>query len=168
MNLSLGVMAILIAVSDSTPSLLINASLIIMLAALTDRFDGKVARLLGATSELGKELDSLSDLISFGVAPIIISWKLSFVGFGIYGYIPAIIFPITGAYRLARFNINTFENVFIGVPITIAGALLSIVNLYNCSSMLHGSYADINSYVTYIISIALAFLMVSKFKVKKR
>jgi len=64
-NLSLGVVAILFSVSDTDEiNMLVYASLLIMIAALTDRFDGKIARMLDASSELGKELDSLSDLIS--------------------------------------------------------------------------------------------------------
>jgi CDP-diacylglycerol--serine O-phosphatidyltransferase len=72
--MSMGILSIMLAVNDSsTSNLLIPASLLVLTAALTDRFDGKVARMLQAQSEIGKELDSLSDLISFGVAPIIIT-----------------------------------------------------------------------------------------------
>jgi CDP-diacylglycerol--serine O-phosphatidyltransferase len=139
-----------------------------MVAALTDRFDGKVARMLDSTSELGKELDSLSDLISFGVAPIIIAWKLSFFNFGILGYLLAVIFPIAGAYRLARYNVTTFSNVFCGVPITIAGAFLSIVNLYNSFSIIRHNYSNVNAIVCAIIVILLSYLMVSNIQIRKR
>lgn len=163
-NLSLGIIALLFAIKDE----LIQASLLVMVAALTDRFDGKVARMLDSTSELGKELDSLSDLISFGVAPIIIAWKISFLHFGIFGYLLAVIFPIAGAYRLARFNVTTFNNVFCGVPITIAGAFLSIVNLYNCFAIVRSKYNSINSVICAIIIVLLSYLMVSKIQIKKR
>lgn len=163
-NLSLGIIALLFAIKDD----LIQASLLVMVAALTDRFDGKVARLLDSTSELGKELDSLSDLISFGVAPIIIAWNISFYNFGIIGYLLTVLFPIAGAYRLARYNITTFNNVFCGVPITIAGAFLSIVNLYNSFSKMRGSYSIVNTIVCSIIIILLSYLMISKVQIKKR
>lgn len=139
-----------------------------MVAALTDRFDGKVARMLDSTSELGKELDSLSDLVSFGVAPIIIAWKMSFIHLGIIGYLLAVLFPIAGAYRLARYNVTTFNNVFCGVPITIAGAFLSIVNLYNYYAKIRGDYGNINSIICGIIVVLLSYLMVSKIQIKKR
>ncbi|MCX7922734.1 MAG: CDP-diacylglycerol--serine O-phosphatidyltransferase [Clostridia bacterium] len=162
-NLSLGVIAILFAFNDD----LIPASLLVMLAALTDRFDGKVARMLDATSELGKELDSLSDLISFGVAPIIIAWKISFIPLGVPGYLLTILFPIAGAYRLARFNVSSFDNVFRGIPITIAGAFLSINNLYNSFAVLNGKYTPIHSSVTAALVILLSYLMVSNIRIKK-
>lgn len=163
-NLSLGIIALLLAIKND----MIQASLLVMVAALTDRFDGKVARMLDSTSELGKELDSLSDLISFGVAPIIIAWKISFMDLTVIGYLIAVLFPIAGAYRLARYNVSTFNNVFSGVPITIAGAFLSIVNLYNSYSIEHHNYGNANTIVTAIIIVLLSYLMVSKIQIKKR
>lgn len=163
-NLSLGIISLLFAIKNE----LIQASLLVMVAALTDRFDGKVARMLDSTSELGKELDSLSDLISFGVAPIIIAWKLSFFHIGIIGYILAVIFPIAGAYRLARYNVTTFNNVYSGIPITIAGAFLAIVNLYNYFERMKHNYSIVNTVITGIIIVLLSYLMVSKIQFKKR
>lgn len=172
-NLSLGVMAILFAVNDrggaesGNVGLLIPASLLVIIAALTDRFDGKVARMFNATSELGKELDSLSDLISFGVAPIIIAWKICFTQFGIIGYIVTLIFPMAGAYRLARYNITKFNNVYSGIPITIAGAFLTVVSLYNAFSILRGGFTQMHTYVTAVLILLLSYLMVSKISFKK-
>lgn len=163
-NLSLGIISLLFAIKNE----LIQASLLVMVAALTDRFDGKVARMLDSTSELGKELDSLSDLISFGVAPIIIAWKLSFFHIGIIGYLLAVIFPIAGAYRLARYNVTTFNNVYSGIPITIAGAFLAIVNLYNYFERMKHNYSIVNTVITGIIIVLLSYLMVSKIQFKKR
>ncbi|MCX7749112.1 MAG: CDP-diacylglycerol--serine O-phosphatidyltransferase [Clostridia bacterium] len=168
-NLSLGVLAILFAVSNnSSQSLLINACFLVMVAALTDRFDGKVARMLDATSDFGKELDSLSDLVSFGIAPIVIAWKVTLFDMQILGYIIAIIFPLAGAFRLARYNITSFNNVFSGVPITVAGAFLSIISLYNCFAKIDNKYTNFHSYITAGVIILLSFLMVSKIKIKKR
>lgn len=167
-NMSLGVVAILFAVNESKGSgTLISASLFIIIAALTDRFDGKVARMLNASSDLGKELDSLSDLISFGVAPIIIAWKISFVDMGISGYIISLIFPLAGAYRLARYNITSFNNVFKGIPITVAGAFLTLNNIYNSFAMINNKYTELNTSVTILLVILLSGLMVSKLKIKK-
>jgi CDP-diacylglycerol--serine O-phosphatidyltransferase len=171
-NLCLGVMAIIFAVTDTgaevgNVGLLIPASLLVIVAALTDRFDGKVARMFNATSELGKELDSLSDLISFGVAPIIIAWKMCLTQLGILGYIVTLIFPMAGAYRLARYNITEFDNVYRGIPITIAGALLTVVSLYNGFSIMKGNLTSLHTYVTAILIILLSYLMVSKICFKK-
>lgn len=169
-NLSLGVIAILLscqAQKHNYLNLLINASLLIMLAAATDRFDGKAARHFDVVSELGKQLDSLSDLISFGVAPIIISWKISFVQWGILGYILPIVFPIAGAYRLARYNVTPFNNVFQGMPITIAGLFLTIVNMYNAFSLLTKKTVVFSPSFMLVLVIVLSYLMISKFSIKK-
>lgn len=166
--MSLGVVAILLTVEgDRDSNTLLPASLLIMIAALTDRFDGKIARMFNTTSELGKELDSLSDLISFGVAPVIIAWKISFLSLGTSGYLISIIFPIAGAYRLARYNTTKFDNTFTGMPITIAGAFLTIDNIYNCFSKVNGKYTDIHSIITAMLVILLSYLMVSKIRIKK-
>jgi CDP-diacylglycerol---serine O-phosphatidyltransferase len=165
-NLSLGVLAILLAVSSDQYShkhYIFYASLLVMLAALTDRLDGKVARMLDATSDLGKELDSLSDLISFGLAPVIIAWKICLFKLGIVGYLVCLIFPIGGAYRLARYNITKFDNVFSGLPITIAGAFLTINNMWIIYTKLKAPHIII----TPLLIILLSFLMVSKIKLRK-
>lgn len=133
-NMSLGVIAILLSVNSAyknDTNLIFIASLLVLVAALTDRFDGKVARILDAESDLGKELDSLADLISFGVAPIIIAWKISFISLGAPGYFIALLFLMAGTYRLVRFNITTFDKYYRGIPITLAGAFLTIDSLYN-------------------------------------
>lgn len=169
-NLSLGVVAILLSCQvqkNNSINLLINASLLIMLAAVTDRFDGKAARHFDVVSELGKQLDSLSDLISFGVAPIIIAWKISFIQWGVLGYILPIVFPIAGAYRLARYNVTPFNNVFQGIPITIAGLFLTIVNLYNAFSLLTRKTVVFSPTFMLVFVIVLSYLMVSKFSIKK-
>lgn len=168
-NLSLGVTAILFAMNDDTKvNYMIPASLLIMVAALTDRFDGKVARMFDASSELGKQLDSLSDLISFGVAPVIIAYKLSLsIHFGIFGYFIALVFPMAGAFRLARYNITEFNKVYCGLPITLAGAFLTIDNLYNSFVLLKGKLLMVHSIISTVLILLLSFLMVSKIKLKK-
>jgi CDP-diacylglycerol---serine O-phosphatidyltransferase len=168
-NMSLGVIAILLAVNSINDiSLLFTASLLVIVAALTDRLDGKVARMLGKTSELGKELDSLADLISFGVAPVIIAWRISFMHFGIAGYILTLIFPMAGAYRLARYNVTTFDNFFRGMPITIAGAFLAIDNLINWYAYINGKITFTHSLITSVLVVLLSYLMICKLKIKKR
>lgn len=169
-NMSLGVIAILLSVNSSSTgdvNMIFIAALLVLIAALTDRFDGKVARMLDATSELGKELDSLADLISFGVAPIIIAWKISFISLGVPGYLISLIFPMAGAYRLARFNTTTFDKYFRGIPITIAGAFLTIDSLYNWYAFVNNKMTPIHSVVTAAIILLLSYLMVCNIKFKK-
>lgn len=167
-NLSMGMLAILFAVSSSTDAgRMIPASLLVLVAAFTDRYDGKIARKLNVDSELGKQLDSLSDLISFGVAPSIIAWKVSFIPLGFFGYILALVFPIAGAYRLARYNVTTFDEFFRGLPITIAGAFLSMINLYYAYVEINRKLTCIHIAIAVVIVLLLSWLMVSKFKLKK-
>ena len=106
------------------------AVIAIILAALIDGLDGRIARLINATSKVGKELDSLTDMISFGVAPAFIMyfWKLNTLGR--FGWLLCLIYVICVALRLARFNINTGQapswrdNFFEGVPSPAGGILV--------------------------------------------
>lgn len=137
------------------------AALFILIAGFIDRYDGKVARFLKVSSELGKELDSLADLVSFGVAPSILIFSLyNFINFGPIGYIIVLTFPIAGAYRLARYNTSSFEGMFMGVPITAAGSLIALFALMNINNAT-------NTILPIILIIVLSYLMISKFKIKK-
>ena len=117
------------------PEKIYMASLFIALAAVIDFFDGFIARLLHATSLMGKQLDSLADVVSFGVAPAMIVYqflRLSYaqqedgLDVNILWLMPAFIIPCAGAYRLARFNVETNDDfVFKGVPITAIGLLIA-------------------------------------------
>ena len=86
------------------------AVIAIIFAALIDGLDGRIARLIKGTSKVGKELDSLTDMISFGVAPAFIMyfWKLN--TFGRFGWLLCLIYVICVALRLARFNINSEQD----------------------------------------------------------
>lgn len=133
----------------------------ILLAGLMDRYDGQVARMLQVSSELGKQLDSLADLVSFGVAPSILIFNLyDFISLGYIGYVCFLIFPVAGAYRLARYNSSKFDNVYTGIPITLAGMLVSLYALLTLNS-------PHNFPLTITIIFILSYLMVSKFQIKK-
>jgi CDP-diacylglycerol--serine O-phosphatidyltransferase len=136
------------------------SAIMILCAAFVDRYDGRIARRINAESILGKELDSLADLISFGAAPAILSWSIFLINYGIIGYIITILFPIAGAFRLARYNVSTFNNVFSGIPITIAGSLLALYNLVS----IHFIQPNI---ISLVIILLLSFFMVSNIKIKK-
>lgn len=149
------------------------ASLFIGLAAIVDFLDGFVARLFNATSAIGKQLDSLADIVSFGVAPSVILYQLlrmSFIreneGFEIstVWLLPAFIFSCAGAYRLARYNIDESEtNTFKGVPIPAAGMLvasLPLIQFYTTKDFIYDLIS--NKYLLYGLIFLLSWLMISK------
>ncbi|QUH18504.1 CDP-diacylglycerol--serine O-phosphatidyltransferase [Alkaliphilus sp. B6464] len=157
-NLSLGVLSIINILAENY----FLAALLILLAALMDRFDGKLARKFDAESDLGKELDSLCDLISFGVAPAILIWASHLINYGVIGMAIIILFPIAGAYRLARYNVTEFEGVYMGIPITVSGGIVALVNLYSMNY-------NTSTYFLIFMMMFLSYSMVSqKIKLKKR
>jgi CDP-diacylglycerol--serine O-phosphatidyltransferase len=104
------------------------AAVAIFISALFDAVDGRVARLTGTTSKFGMEYDSLSDLISFGLAPgvLIFTWALR--PFGRYGWLAAFLYVVCGALRLARYNvqISTIESKhFNGLPVPASAAMVA-------------------------------------------
>ena len=114
--------------------------------------------MLDADSTLGKELDSLADIVTFGVAPSFLVYYTYFYQFDLWGIIVAGLFPLFGAYRLARFNITPSKvsmDYFVGVPITAAGGILAILTLFGDL---------IPNIVTTVVFMSLAFLMVSRIK----
>ncbi|MGZ3427433.1 MAG: CDP-diacylglycerol--serine O-phosphatidyltransferase [Polyangia bacterium] len=101
--------------------------LLLFLAALCDLADGKLARALDATSKFGMELDSLSDMVSFGVAPAVLMYLAVLHRLGLVGAAIAVIYPLCGAIRLARYNsdVSSIGKVtFLGCPIPIAASYL--------------------------------------------
>lgn len=156
-NLSCGIISLLMTYEENYK----YACLFIILAALLDRYDGRIARALNVSDDIGKELDSLADLISFGVAPSLLVFNMNnFSSLGIIGYISLLIFPLAGAYRLAKYNITDFTGVFTGIPITCAGMSLAIYSLFDINKFL-------NVGITLIIVLVLSYLMVSKCRFKK-
>lgn len=132
--------------------------LFIFIAALLDRYDGKVARALGQVSELGKQLDSMSDIISFGVAPALLMYEVVLVDFGFVGMMMAVLFIVCGAMRLARFNISEANGYFTGLPITAAGTFLTLTYF--------AAYTFHPAFYLFLFPI-LALLMISTFTLKK-
>lgn len=120
-NLFAGVTAIILTFSSYT----VVPALLVLGAALFDSLDGRVARRLNMASEFGRELDSLADLISFGVAPAMLAYAVQFYRLGWLGFALAAVFTVCGALRLARFNILRVKGYFVGVPITVAGPVLA-------------------------------------------
>ncbi len=139
----------------------------IILAAIIDGLDGRIARLIKGTSKVGKELDSLTDMISFGVAPAFIMyfWKLNTLGR--FGWLVCLIYVICVALRLARFNVNSGQepswrdNFFEGVPSPAGGILVLTPLIFSLSGI---EIFQINySVVVPLFFIATSLLLISKF-----
>ena len=136
------------------------ASVFILAALIADGLDGRVARALNAASELGKEMDSLCDLGSFGVAPAFLAYAFCMHNFGILGKAAAIIFALCGMWRLARFNVNTsvVHGFFMGLAIPAGGCIVATTTLL----FLEMDVKPENFGLIYPITmIIVAYLMVS-------
>ncbi len=187
-NLFLGFISIIlssIASSSSTHYELYKYSTIcILVAAVLDVLDGRIARKLNQNNPMGKELDSLADLITFGLAPGFMFFTMlfgpapyysdsPFSQFPMSGYliggIVAFIFPLTGALRLAKFNITESKGFFIGIPSPIAGGTCVIILAFNDLPTLFNYIIPIPNipqlawWGALTIFVFYAALMVSKF-----
>ncbi|ANF97091.1 CDP-diacylglycerol--serine O-phosphatidyltransferase [Paenibacillus bovis] len=149
LNLGAGTASLLLTVNGHYRLALIW----IAMAAVFDVLDGLLARLLHCTSEFGKQLDSLADLISFGAAPAMLVLLYQLDDDRWLGPAAVILFVICGALRLARFNISGSINGFTGLPITAAGTLLALSSL---------SGPDLPSYWTIILMAVMSLLMISR------
>lgn len=127
------------------------AAVLIFAAAFLDLLDGRIARSLKVSSGIGVQLDSLADMVSFGVSPALLFHTLSEPSF--LTTIAFISYPTLGALRLARFTKKPTAGFFIGIPITGAGLIMAGMGLFLYSNPL--------------ITILLAALMVSPIKVNK-
>jgi len=143
------------------------AIIAIIFAALIDGLDGRIARLIKGTSKVGKELDSLTDMISFGVAPAFIMyfWKLN--SLGRFGWLLCLVFVICVALRLARFNINSNQepswrdNFFEGVPSPAGGILVLTPLIISLSGF---NFIKLNyDLIVPIFFVVTSFLLISKF-----
>ncbi|MDR1616967.1 MAG: CDP-diacylglycerol--serine O-phosphatidyltransferase [Syntrophomonadaceae bacterium] len=155
MNIIFGTLSLVCTVSGDYKT----AALLVLIAVILDGMDGRIARKFDSVSAFGKELDSLSDLVSFGVAPaILIFSQVLQAHYHILGGIIILAYVVCGALRLARFNIMNVSDYFLGMPITIAGLLMAVISLL--------SYA-LHPMIIMVSVLALAGLMISKIKIAK-
>jgi CDP-diacylglycerol--serine O-phosphatidyltransferase len=153
-NLFLGIVAIILAFQGD--QYVDFAAITVIIGMLMDGLDGRVARMLNVQSEFGKELDSLSDVITFGVAPAFIMYVVVLQDLQLIGILITAVFPICGALRLARFNVQAgVPGYFIGLPITAAGGVLATLALY---------HEVFNVALLAAAMLLLSFLMVSQIK----
>jgi len=138
----------------------------IIFAAIFDTLDGRVARLLKGTSLVGKELDSLADLISFGVAPAFIMYFWSLNNLGKFGWLLTMIYVVCVALRLARFNVSSNsepswkDNYFEGVPSPAGGILILMPLIFSLSEI---NLINVNyNIIVPTFFILISFLLISK------
>ena len=143
------------------------AIIAIIFAALIDGLDGRIARLIKGTSKVGKELDSLTDVISFGVAPSFVMYFWSLNNLGKFGWLLCLIYVVCVTLRLARFNVNSNEepswkdNFFEGIP-SPAGGILVLMPLIFSLSEFDFLIISYNILVP-VFFISVSFLLISKF-----
>lgn len=137
------------------------AAVAIIISAVFDGLDGRIARFTHATSHFGNEYDSLSDLVAFGVAPGILAFLWALEPFGRLGWLAAFVYVICGALRLARFNVSKNSlpsNYFKGLPVPAAACFIASSILF--ISVLGGIPENKRIIIIFVIYM-LSFLMVS-------
>jgi CDP-diacylglycerol--serine O-phosphatidyltransferase len=156
-SLFCGFYAIIAAISGN----FYYAALSILIAAVLDGLDGRIARLTRTTSAFGVQYDSLSDLIAFGLAPGILVFLWALKPFNRFGWMAAFLYVVCGALRLARFNVQAGQvshNYFVGLPIPAAATIVATTILFIYQIGGTGS----TGYLAVLITIyTLSFLMVS-------
>lgn len=151
------------AIMSSINGNYLYAAWAIIIAIIFDGLDGWIARLTNTSTRFGVELDSLSDLVAFGVAPSVMMYKWTLMPFGRLGWAAAFLFVACGALRLARFNVqtgSTGSKAFKGIPIPGAAAVLSSIVIFYYGFDFHVGPPGKN-YFYPIFTIMLALLMVS-------
>ena len=143
LNLTFGFLSILCAISGDYR----KAALLIVGAVVVDALDGFIARKLGADTRFGLELDSLCDFLSFCVSPSVLFY--TFYG-GNYWFL-FVLLPICGALRLARFNVTSQKDYFIGLPSPVGGGFLASITLIK----------NLSGFYAVPLLVLVSFLMVS-------
>lgn len=143
-----------------------HAALFVFIAAVFDMLDGVMARLINSTSELGAELDSLCDAVSFGVVPSFMLYKMYFYQFGDIGILLSSFPALGGVVRLARFNVmlTSFEDklYFTGMPIPSAAlTIISYLIFFKLNNILS---SELDFYIMLFLAIAVPLVMVSYIK----
>jgi CDP-diacylglycerol---serine O-phosphatidyltransferase len=162
-----GFYALTLCTGEPSPAQLYQAALAIFFAMFFDGFDGRVARLTKTQSDFGVELDSLADVMSFGVAPAMLVYKWALAPLGFAGTFISFAFAACGALRLARFNVLAHRHprggasrFFVGLPIPLAaGMIVSMVIAHHGTG--HGSLSQASLLPIAVVVVVLSALMVS-------
>jgi CDP-diacylglycerol--serine O-phosphatidyltransferase len=162
-----GFYAMTLSGNDASPAQLYQAALAIFFAMFFDGFDGRVARLTKTQSQFGMELDSLADVVAFGVAPALLVYRWALQGLGVAGLVVAFLFAACGALRLARFNVLAIRNphgggssFFVGMPIPFA-AFGIICMVFAFQNAVGGPLPEAARWPVLGVVLFLSLLMVS-------
>lgn len=160
-NLFLGFFSIIASVQGAYT----KAAVAIIIGGIFDAMDGKIARWTQTSSRFGVEYDSLADLVTFGIAPALLSYLWALEPFGRIGWLAAFLFVVAGAFRLARFNVNTEvvdKRYFVGLPIpaaagVIATSVLAYQHFFESQELTKPLWFV-------VVVLGIAFLMVSNIR----
>lgn len=142
------------------------AAIAIFVAALFDGMDGRVARMTNTQSPFGAEYDSLSDMVSFGIAPALVVFTWSLQSLGKVGWICAFIYAVAAAFRLARFNVQldvADKRYFTGLASPLAAAIIASMVWAGFDNRIPGREQELAIAIA-VITVVAAFLMVSNFR----
>ncbi len=171
LNAICGIIALMITVYYRTHTVIYISCLLITIGVFFDSIDGRLARRLKISSQLGKELDSFADLITFVITPVCVFLTLHSIGNMIEVSIVEILigafYVACGVFRLARYNVSDHLAYFMGLPTTSAGILMSVYIFL--SNYFSASWANSKVYTvcSFAFIILLGIAMVSNFKVKR-
>jgi CDP-diacylglycerol---serine O-phosphatidyltransferase len=137
-----------------------TAAYLIIVAAVLDALDGRIARMTNSTSEFGSEYDSLADLVSFGVAPPVLAYSWGLADFSRLGWLVSFLFVVCGSMRLARFNIQSHvvdKKYFIGLPIPMAAGTIATLVLSTPEPLVDRVWMT----GLLVLTVILSYLMIS-------
>ena len=149
---------------DASPELLAQAATLIVFGGIFDMMDGRVARLTKRFSEFGVQLDSIADMVGFGVAPVVLVYAWSLHELGTVGVAIAVWYAICAAFRLARFNVESVERRWEfpghsqGLTSTMAGGML-VTSVWVSNDYLIG--VDVPAWFVGLLTVSVSFLMIS-------
>ena len=164
-----GLFAVTVVCDNQSIDGLYQASIAICFAMFFDAADGRVARLTKTQSALGLQLDSLADVVSFGVAPAVMVYRWGLSRFGRAGLFISFLFCGAAALRLARFNVLAMREdsdkpskFIVGLPVPVAASVLVSINILN--HQLAGSFVDVGQASLALLVVVLSYLMVSRIR----
>jgi CDP-diacylglycerol--serine O-phosphatidyltransferase len=153
-NMLCGFAAVLYAIHNR----LEFACWLILLAALLDGLDGRIARLTRSASEFGREYDSLADVVSFGIAPAVLTYQWGLHWAGRWGWAAAFLFLVAGSVRLARFNVKaglTDRRFFVGLPIPAGAGAVTLMVLVDPEPLTDKPLAIAASFFVFLVSVLM-------------
>lgn len=162
-----GLAAVLLLLEHSHPHKTLFVTGLVLLGGIADFFDGFLARRWGVSSEMGKQLDSFADLVTFGIAPVALVNYITQCGHSLLVIFASLLYVAAGAFRLARYNLSDFSKHFMGLPITIAGVVLTMFSaafFHLTPSAQPPAYTGIAMTAALVL---LSIMMVSKRKIPR-